>query len=696
MDNRSHDIKEVKSTCRSCAHGGCGAKIYLEEGKIVKIEGDKDHPISKGYFCNKGFASLEISEHPSRLTHPLKNIGERGSGRWVKISWEEAYEIINSRLTNILRKNGSESIAIATGTNRDFNHFVYKFANCLGTPNIVGTANECYVPRVAISKKICGGLPICDYENNPECVIIWGSNPVISNPDEYKYVGLADSLDKGAKLIVIDPRRTYLSSKSDHWLQIKPATDIVLALGMIKVIIEEEIYDRDFVNNYSYGFDQLKQYTDSFKPDYVDNVTRVTYKNYSEVARIFAESKSAAIHWGVGIEQNPNCISSDYALLNLLALTGNLDAPGGNVIFDPPPILPSSDFISDLERRQKEKILGKKYKLAAELLRPPPHYIWRTIITKQPYLIKAMLVFGTNLLLTKPNVKEVYHAIKELEFVVVADLFLTPTARLADIILPAASWLEQNNIVDYRKHHGYIFAKQKLSQFENCKSDQEILNEIGRRLKLPRFTWSHSDEALNEILKPAGITWEEFKKIGFLRGEVKYRKYRTRGFPTKSGKYEFFYKFIDNSVPKPILNYLGTKEDSNITKKYPFILITGARVPEFVSSEHRMIDSLRKVHPDPLIEINAKTAISLGINEGDWVKIITEKGLIMQRCKLSYSIQEDVVSAEYGWWYPEDNDWEKSWKRSNINYITDNSNQLDPLMGSTFLRGLRCNISKAG
>lgn len=242
----------IKSNCRGC-HGGCGVLVHVKDGRITKIKGDPDFPTNRGAMCSKGLAFQQLVYHPDRLTYPLKRTGNKGGGQWQRISWDEALDTIVDRLRSIKTKYGAESIALGYGTGRNYESFLYRFANLLGTPNVLTAGHMCYGPRIAATAITCGRLPICDYDGNPGCVMVWGNNVVWTNPDEYTGENLSRTLSKGAKLIVVDPRLTYLAGRADIWLQLRPGTDTALALGMANVIVNEALYDEEFVKKYIHG-----------------------------------------------------------------------------------------------------------------------------------------------------------------------------------------------------------------------------------------------------------------------------------------------------------------------------------------------------------------------------------------------------------------------------------------------------------
>jgi anaerobic selenocysteine-containing dehydrogenase len=692
----------VKSYCRIC-HGGCGVLVYVKDGTVVKIEGDPGCPINHGSMCTKGKASLQLAYHPDRVVYPLKRAGGKGEGKWQRISWDEALDTISSGLSKVKEEHGAEAIAVGYGTGRDYEVYLYRFANLLGTPNVLTAGHQCYGSRVAVTTVTCGNLPVCDYERDPKCVVVWGNNVLWTNPDEYKGESLSRALSKGAKLIVVDPRLTYLAGRADVWLQLRPGTDTALAFGLLHVIINEELYDKEFVEKYTHGWDKFVERVQEYPLDKVEEITWVPAEKISEAARLYAQTKPACIQWGISIEQTINCIDNNRILTDLMAVTGNLDVPGGNVLFVPPPIRVASKFGAhrQLPPEQREKRLGgETFRLAHRIAVLTPKVVWDAILTGKPYPVKALLLHGTNPVITRANANEVYQALSQVEFMAVADFFLTPTAELADIVLPAATWLEIDHVADCWKRHGYAFARRKVVQIGECWSDHKIFNELGKRMGQGEY-WSDDVEGdLDYMLEPSGLTWEQFKEKSYIRGNMEYRKYEKRGFSTPTRKVELYSTVLEDLGYDPLPHYREAPESPvskpEMAKEYPYILTTGFRSPVFFHSEHRMIPWLREIHPDPIVEIHPQVAEKHGIKDGDWVFIEGPRGRVKQRARLSIGIDPRVVAAEHGWWFPEIKDPGHGWNTSNINILTSNAlKDADPTMGSNNLRALLCRIYPA-
>ncbi len=698
------EVKEqvVKSNCRGC-HGGCGVLVYIADGRIIRIEGDPDFPANRGTMCSKGLAFLQLTYHPDRVIYPLKRSGRRGEGQWQRIAWNEALDTIAARYRSIKQEYGAEAIVLGYGTGRNYENYLYRFSNLLGTPNVLTAGHMCYGPRIAASSIVCGRLPVGDYEGNPACVMVWGNNVVITNPDEYTGENLSRTLAQGARLIVIDPRLTYLAGRADIWLQLRPGTDTALALGMANVIVSEGLYDREFVAKYVHGWDDFVSRLDDYPLDKVAEITWVPAEKIKQAARLYARSKPACIQWGVAIEQTINCIDNIRTLIALMAMTGNLDAPGGNVFFVPPPMQAVSKYSlhRDLPPEQVAKRLGgSTFRLADRIAVITPKVVWDAILTGKPYPVKAVQLHGSNPVITRANASQVYQALSQVDFLVVADFFLTPTAELADIVLPAATWLEMNDIGDYWKRQSYMYPRKKMAQIGECRSDHEIFMELGKRLGQEDY-WGDSVEAdLDAILEPSGLSWDRFRQMDYVKADMKYRKYEKTGFSTPTGKVEFFSTVMEMLGYDPLPKYQEVPESPvsrpEMMEQYPYILITGARLPVFFHSEHRMLPWLREINPDPTVEIHPETAAKHGIKDGSWVFIESPRGRVKQRARLTTGIDPRVVSAQHGWWFPEITTPDHGWRESNINILTDNDPAgYDAAMGATNLRVLLCRISPA-
>jgi anaerobic selenocysteine-containing dehydrogenase len=689
------ELKKIKTVCRNC-HGACGVIAHVRAGRVVKVEGDPDSPISRGTMCTKGLAVTQLAYHPDRIIHPMKKI----NGNWQRITWDEALETIANTFQAVIDEYGPEYIVVGQGTGRDYESHLYRFANLLGTPNVLTAGHMCYVSRVSTSLITCGNLPVVDYAGEPKCIVMWACNPLWTNPDEYTAENFYRAFKKGAKLISIDPRKSFYAGKADLWLQLRPGTDGALAFGFHRVIIEEELYEKDFVQNHVHGWHAFKQRVlQDYPLEKVQEITWVDKELIRKAARLYATTKPAAIHWGVPTEQTINCADCTRTMIGLMGISGNLDAPGANALFVNPPTRTVAEFArhKDLSKEVIAKRLGgEQFKLGARVAFINPKKAWDSILYGEPYQLKAGLLCGTNPVVSRANAREAYAALQKLEFLVVIDHFMTPTAELADIFLPAGTWLEQNHVADNWKRHGYVFARQKCGDIGEAWQDHKIFLELGKKMGQD---WPDTVEAaLDYLLEPSGLSWEQFKQKGYLKGENVYHKYKERGFSTPTRKLELHSTILEKWGRDPLPQYREIPESPlstpEVAEKYPYIFNSGLRTPTFFHSANRMIPWLREIRPWPIAEIHPQTAEKHGIRDGQWMYIESPRGRIKQRVKLNDGIDPRVVTAEHGWWYPEMKDPGHGWDISNANLLTDNAFETcDPNMGSTNLRVCLCNIS---
>ena len=687
----------IKSSCRGC-HGGCGVLVTVRDNLVINIKGDPHSPINRGKLCVKGKKYHTITHHPDRLTKPLR----KRNGAFETVSWDEALDEISERFLKNKKDFGAESMAIGYGTSRENDPFVYRFANLFGTPNVLTAGHMCYAPRVTLGISMAGNHNLVDYEGEPQCVVVWGANPLVSNPDEYKGFDLSQTIKRGAKIICIDPRRSTVAKSANQWLRIRPGTDGALAWGMINVIIDRGLYDEDFVVNYAHGWKRFCQRAKKYPLSWAAAKTGLGVDEITSVAEAYASTKPAGIHWGVSLEQTKNCTNNIRLLLCLMAMTGNLDRPGGNVLFPRNPVLGFKDLtlVNKLPKEQNIKRLGgNRFRLADRLMLLTPRAVWDAILEEKPYPVKSLYLISTNPLISRANAKQVKAALEKVDFLVVQDFFLTPTAKEADYVLPASTWLEHDYIGDMWKRHGRVLVRQKAVQVGEARSDYDILNDLGKRCTDPNYWWPTVKDSLNEILAPSGFTWEDFCVRGYLEGERRFRKYKTEGFRTATGKFEFYSTVMEDLKYDPLPGYVDPPEtpwsNPELAKQYPIQLITGARIASFFHTENRQPGPLRANHPDPLVEIHPNKAKEKGIVDGDWVEISSPRGSVQLKAVVTDRVPENVVSADHGWWFPEKKD-DLGWDRSNIDILTDNDlDSCDQTFGATNLRVLLCDIAKA-
>ena len=693
-----------KSVCRIC-HGGCGAQVHIRDGNVSRVRPDPDWPFSKGRMCIKGISTPEIMYHKDRLMHPLKRSGPRGSGQWQRVSWETALSEIAEGLDKIRSESGPEAVALGQGTGRHHYTHVVRFANTFGTPNWYepGLAN-CFIPRITASLLTCGKYVVADHYGpvKPRTLIFWGHNPIVSCPDGELGWPVLKELTSGTHGIAIDPFRSETARHCQDWVPIRPGTDCALALAMIHIIIRENWHDREFVENWTLGFNRLKTHVRGYTPEWAAGITGVPASQIYDIARHYALDKPSAIEWGVALEHTPNSLQAARAIAILRGLTGNVDNPGGDImgmnIVRPYPVLKNA-----LPKGMLKKRIGAgEFKLLGgfRAFMPSAHIpgVFRAMLDGEPYRIRALLNFGSNPLTSVANPRKVRAALEKLDLLVVSELFMTPTAALADYILPAAFWPEVEQMIELPfVTDNAVAAQPRLVTTGECRQNEEILIDLARRLGLPGSGESLTD-ILNFRLEPLGIDFSRLKKKGLVYPDHVYEKYRKKGFATPSKKLELYSKGLERLGYDPLPVYREPPESPlsqpQLARRFPYVLTTGGRIREFFHSELRQVASLRKRHPDPLAHIHTRTAVAHGIRSGDWIRVSTPRGEIRMKAEVSDQIKEGVVSIDHGWWFPEKPGPDFGIWESNANLLTSDEPPYDPAFGTYQLRGLLCRIEK--
>ena len=693
MEHTYTDSRIIKTHCSRMDHGGCGLLVEVNEGRIIKIKGDPQCPIGHGYVCPKALASAKRSIHPDRLTRPLLRQGARGEGQWKPISWEEALQTIAERLNRIRRKHGPEAVVFAQGAPKGLEHFVLiRLANVFGSPNVCGPQHVCHMPREIAGLLTVGFLPVPDYDSPASLILNWGSNLLNSNEEGIICLRLIESIKRGADLIVVDPRKTHLATIAQNHLQIKPGSDIALALGLIHIIIREGLFDHGFVEQWTVGFQELQEQVEAFNPERVAELTWLTPEEIVQTAWTYATSRPAVIQWGNALEHTVNSLQTCRALLCLMAITGNLDVPGGNILPSMPPVARLADFVKAALLPEKvQKMLSRAFNLAPNFMVVPPPMVVQAILTNNPYPVRAMVAQVTNPLITNSDARRTYEALIRLDLLVVSEIFMTPTAALADIVLPAATGFEFDDIGHYGLAQGWISSRPKIvNPPGESWPDIKILNELGKTLGHAEHFWEDYHQALDEVLAPAGMNYDQFKERGVLKGKEGYKKYEAIGFKTPSKKVELFSRQLEDWGFDPLPAF---SEFPGVSLEYP-LLATSRKSPHFFHSAYRQIPLLRKKHPEPKMEIHPAAARILGLAEGDWARIITPTGQIEQTVHLSEGQDPRVVFLDYGWWFPEEDMVSLfDWDRSNLNILTAGE-PFEPAMGTPNLRAFPCRIEK--
>lgn len=702
MDDK---IEVKRALCFACS-GLAGVEAIIKNDKVVKLRGEPDHFMNKGWLCVRARAFMEHLYHHDRLNYPMKRIGGRGEGKWERISWEQGLDEIAEKLTQLKKQYGAETLASLGGTGRGHQQIIKeRFMNLFGSPNSANAGQWCAIYNYMVESFVYGGGTRGKSGLAPGgCLVLWGKEPAESQACVFR--NLLELKYAGTKFIVVDPKRSLSAANlADIWLQVRPGTDAALALSWLNVIIEEELYDKEFVEKWCYGFDKLKDRVKEYPPSKVAEITWIPEKQIVESARLYATRRPASIQWGVkgGDMSGVNATSMIFAKAILRAITGNLDIKGGDIIQGPcekANFGPIFEYVDMISPEQRAKQLGAdKYKawgwpgwgMMYEAAKPYWYgkgcfagyapacdgpSIWRAILYSKPYPVKALICGGHNPMVAHANTKMVYKALKSpnLELFVVLEQWITPSAMLADYVFPIAGWMEKP-VVHMHTSQGignYVSIGEKLVEpLYERKADYYFYQGLGRRLGQERYWRDTLEDEFNWLLKPLldelGYgSAEEFaiKERWWFPPfvEKRYEKINPKtgkqsGFATPTGKAEVYSTILEKLGYDPLPHYQEPPEspvsNPELAKKYPLILMTGVRFRAMHHSEHRQITSLRRLQPYPTCKINPDTARDLGINDGDWVYIETPRGRIKQKAVLYSGMHPRIVEIQHSWWFPE-------------------------------------------
>ncbi len=694
-------IEVRKSVCGICDNV-CGMDVYVKNGRIIKVEGSKENPNNAGTLCAKGTATRQYVYHEGRIKTPLRRIGPRGSGTFTAISWDEALDEVAQKLDQAKVESGPESVVFFVGFAKWMRPFVQRLAHAFGSPNYCTESSTCFKAMDMAWKLLFGHGRTRPDIKNAQCLLVWSANPFYTNTPAAR--GLLDAKERGLKIIAVDPRHTPLTAQADLHLQLKPGTDGALALAMAHVIIKEGLYDRAFMRDFTYGFEEYREYVQEFHPAKVETITGVPAGKIVAAARLYATTKPAAfLPSAAPVVHHTNGVQNHRAALALVALTGNYDVYGGNMV------TPADIYLyayAGFVTRKHDFCQVKKWEDMPPRLGLEKYPVWCRLVdeaqatdlpfqiqTQKPYSLKAMLAFGINHRMW-PDSDFMLESLQKLDFFVDVDLFMTDSAKYADIILPACSSLERSELASYPGNY-VMYAQPAITPLYESRSDTDIIFDIAKRLELndPLLN-SGYETSLDWILAPSGLTMRELKRhpAGMpVHHPIKLveRKYLERGFPTPSGKVEFksllLEQFASSHGYKGLPVYDPPKYSSQATPelavRYPFILNTGSRLPMFIHSRTFRLAWTRSLRGEPAADLNTADAQQLGITQGDRIKLSTPKGFIVVQANLTATVQPGVVHMYHA--YPE----------ADVNTLID-ADYLDPISGFPGFKSLLCAVEK--
>lgn len=747
MGAEERSVERIPGYCAMCV-SRCGSIAVVEGGRFVALEPDPSHPTGKA-ICAKGRAAPELVYHPDRLLYPLRRTRPKGDPDpgWRRISWDEALDLTAARLRQLAEAHGPESVVFtlaspSNSASSDAQLWVERLMCAFGSPNESVSMELCGWGRFGATAYTFGASVPGGYMPDLEragCILFWGYNPSLARLAHA--VATSEALRRGARLIVVDPRRTGPAQKADLWLRVRPGTDGALALGIAHLMIERGWYDRDFVRDWTNGpllvraddgrlltegdlaaagsprryvawdevrarpllydpaagayadgaapalfgaftvetpqgpvacrtaFDLVAELCARYPPERVEALCGVGRAQVEATARLLWEARPVAYYAWSGVEMQSNATQIARAIAQLYALTGSLDAPGGNVLFA---AVPTADVGGDdlLPGAQRARTLGLRERPLgpARWLQVTTDEIYRGILERQPYPVRGLVGFGANLLLAHADGRRGREALAALDFYVHADLFMSPTAELADVVLPVASAFEREAL-----RAGFEVSPEAQATVQlrpavvpprgESRSDTAIVFELARRLGLGAHFWDGDVEAAHRHrLGPSGVTLEELRaspggvRLPLATRHRKFAELRNgapRGFATPTRKVELYSETMLAHGYPPLPDYepplVSPSTRPDLAARFPLIL-TCAKHNLFCESQHRALPSLRRRAPDPEVELHPDDAAARGIAPGDWVRIETPGGSIRARARLSADLEPGVVCGQHGWW----------------------------------------------
>ena len=717
-------VTTKRTICASCDIA-CSVVTEVEKGRVVRVR-SSDNPIFRDNICMKGIIAPKGFANPNRILHPMKRVGERGSGEWEQVTWEEAFADIGARLKAIIAEHGPEAWAVSTSQwNTATDHGLgRRIMNHIGSPNWTSGVALCAGNTAAINRFTYGWFPIGDFQNT-KCIVLMGHNPRRHSWTPM-YTWIKQAQARGAKLIVTAPRRSSSAERADIWLPLKVGSDAAMMFGWLKVIIDEELYDKDFVANWTIGFEELKKRVDEYPLGRVAKLTGCDPDMIAKAARMYATEGPAIIPWTPITDMQRNSTSGIRLQSILRSICGYIDVPGGEHLqgFNPDVINESTiemhHVLSDEQKAKQlgsdkhpaftyrgqerfrgptKKVWGQEYaNLVMGCHMTPPSSLFRAMAGEGPYPVKAFFFLGNNPMMSYANMKLIIKAMMNQDLVVAHEQFMTPSAQLADYILPADSWLERPWLMDSFGWMSTVRTSEKSMEPQGeCRSTFEFWKSLAGALARPEIVpWETLEKFYDYRLQKLGMGWEEFGATTDVHfGPPEFRKYLKTGFATPSGKVELWSSALEEMGFDPLPYF---REDPPIDPNYPLKLFTGVREDGFFQTGHRHIEEMRKRHPEPLMFVSPGTAEKYKLEEGEWVEVENELAKISIKVAIKDAMPDDLIRIPHGWWKPEMKQGaghlSGALKYADAQLCRDDEDYLDLEQGIPHLKGVPCRVNK--
>jgi len=689
----------LKTFCSICnPHTHCGINAQVEKGQLLGVEGMPEHPANQGTLCAKGAASVQYVYAKNRLKYPMVQRGKRGSKNWERVSWEEALSIMATRLKEIQNQYGPESVVFFAGYPKWYRPFLQRLAIAFGSPNFCTESSTCNSSPTVAGNITYGHFGRPDIPRT-RCLLVWSANPYHTNTTLTRH--LLDLKEKGVKFISVDPRVSAFAEKADLHLQLRPGTDGALAMGMIKVLIDEDLYDRSFVEQWTVGFEELWEYVNQLSLDWAEETTGVPKGKIIEAARLYATIKPAALMTSASsTTHHINGFQNHRAILLLPGLTGNFDVPGGNWVepstyvhvFSGAPTnekkIRLTDRLKDLPPRiGEDRFPVWSHHYDAEAPEAQSMMIPFQIRSGKPYPLKGFVGFGANYRMW-PGSDFLKESLLSLDFLVNTDIFFTDTCQFMDLVLPAATSFERSELKHYNSKY-LMLTSPVINPVGESRSDVEIIFDMAKHLGMVELFWNGNiDAATDELMAPSGYTAEELRRYPSgtpVKNPLRpgYRKYEKEGFHTPSGKMEIASSILREAGFDPIPIYKGPQYEATAgDAAYPLILNTGSRLPMFIHSEMHNVPWCQELRKDPMLDMNPADASKRGLFQDDWVWLQTSRGKIRVKANLTETVFPGVVHMFHGI------------GEADVNSLIE-PDYLDPISGFPGFKSVRCDVKKA-
>ena len=673
----------VPTLCRQCDMR-CGIDCHIRDGRITKITGLTGHVESHGRLCPKAPAAVDLLYHPDRLVTPLKRCA---SGSFAPISYSEAMAQITGAMRGIKHNHGARSMGVWTGEAIGFQqqeNYARRFIHAFGSPNYFSAESVCWVSRYLAYRMTQGYYNPCPDFARARLIVLWGANPSHSHPSYMWAINRA--LKKGARLVVIDPRRTPAARKAHRFLQIQPGTDAALAWGIIRQVIRNNSYDHEFVANHTLGFEELSAYCQPFTSEFVAGQTGLSKEAVQELGDMFASARPRVTNYpGISLEHQTNGVNTIRVIAALGGLCGAVDRPGGD--FWPESMVQSELPLYHTLPLEDLDPIGRSRFPALYNFRKQCHSLsaMDVMMDRGAYPLRGLIVTGANPVLTNPNTGKVERALDRLDLLVVRDLFMTATARRAHYVLPAASFLERSELHLYA-HRQAVALANRVARVDGTECEYAFWHELAHRTGIGEayFPWKDETAVNRWLLKPSGIALETLQDTpqGIAYAPKAFTKFRRQPLPTASGRFEFVSADLAELGHPALPIYIPPENVTAVHCAYPLLLITGARHAFYYHSRFRNIPRLGRVKK-PVVEINARDAAQLGIGNGDRVRVETEIGSIELEAEImtDEDILRGVIQIGHGW------------DEANVNRLTDDRD-LDPISGYPNMKRVAARVVK--